>query len=131
MYLSEDIKTEIEYFKKLHESFSISIGEKNVSIINASDEVLYMLLSASLVMDIGEDELFDNFIITDRNLTGKKETLIDAYALIDTQNSKEKQLHIFQYKLLQKDSGSASPVDVNNFSNFINTEFLHSTLITS
>ena len=32
--------------------------------------------------------------------------------------------------MLQKDSGSASPVDVNNFSNFINTEFLHSTLIT-
>ena len=130
MYLSEDIKTEIEYFKKLHESFSISLGEKNVSIISATDEVLYMLLSASLVMDVAEDELFDNFVITDRNLTGKKETLIDAYALIDTQNSKEKQLHIFQYKLLQKDSGSASPVDVNNFSNFINTEFLHSTLIT-
>lgn len=130
MYLSEDIKTEIEYFKKLHESFSISLGEKNVSIISATDEVLYMLLSASLVMDVAEDELFDNFVITDRNLTGKKETLIDAYALIDTQNSNEKQLHIFQYKLLQKDSGSASPVDVNNFSNFINTEFLHSTLIT-
>lgn len=130
MYLSEVIKTEIEYFKKLHESFSISLGEKTVSIISATDEVLYMLLSASLVMDVAEDELFDNFVITDRNLTGKKETLIDAYALIDTQNSKEKQLHIFQYKLFQKDSGSASPVDVNNFSNFINTEFLHSTLIT-
>ena len=64
MYLSEDIKTEIEYFKKLHESFSVLLGEKNVSIISASDEVLYMLFSASLVMDIAEDELFDNFIIT-------------------------------------------------------------------
>lgn len=75
MYLSEDIKTEIEYFKKLHESFSVLLGEKNVSIISASDEVLYMLFSASLVMDIAEDELFDNFIITDRNLTGKKKLL--------------------------------------------------------
>lgn len=129
MYISEDIKFELEYFKKLHESFSVELGDKIVPLTKASDEVLYMLLSASLVMDVTEDELFDNFVITDRNLTGKKETLIDAYALIDTQNTKEKQLHVFQYKLVQKNSGSASPVDVYNFSNFINNEFLHSTLV--
>ena len=33
MYLSEDIKTEIEYFKKLHESFSISLGDFKVMSI--------------------------------------------------------------------------------------------------
>ena len=99
MYLSDEIKAEIEYFKKLHDSFSVELGSKVVPIIQTSDEVLYMLLSASLVMDLTEDELFDNFVITDKSLTGKKETLIDAYALIDTQNTKEKQLHIFQYKL--------------------------------
>ena len=130
MYLSDEIKAEIEYFKKLHDSFSVELGSKVVQIIQTSDEVLYMLLSASLVMDLTEDELFDNFVITDKSLTGKKETLIDAYALIDTQNTKEKQLHIFQYKLAQNDKGSASPVDVNTFVTFINNEFLHSTLIT-
>lgn len=128
MFLSDEIKEEIEYFKKLHDSFSVELGSKTIPIVQASDEVLYMLLSASLVMDLTEDELFDNFVITDKNLTGKKETLIDAYALIDTQNTKEKQLHIFQYKLAQNDKGSASPVDVNTFVTFINNEFLHSTL---
>lgn len=128
MFLSDEIKDEIEYFKKLHDSFSVELGSKTVPIVQVSDEVLYMLLSASLVMDLTEDELFDNFVITDKNLTGKKETLIDAYALIDTQNTKEKQLHIFQYKLAQNDKGSASPVDVNTFVTFINNEFLHSTL---
>lgn len=130
MYLSDEIKAEIEYFKKLHDSFSVELGLKSVPLIQAKDEVLYMLLSASLVMDLTEDELFDNFVITDKNLTGKKENLIDAYALIDTQNSREKQLHVFQYKLAQNNKGSVSPIDVNNFVNFINTEFLHTTLAT-
>ena len=131
MYTSEGIEREFGYFKKLHESFSVTLGEKTVSITQIPNEVLYILLSASLIMDVTEDELFDNFVITDKSLTGKKETLIDAYALIDTQSSKEKQLHVFQYKLAQSNNVSASPVDVYNFSNFINTEFLHSTLITT
>ncbi len=130
MYISEDIRFELDYFKKLHESFSVVLRDnKSIPIIEVPDEVLYMYLTASLVMDVTEDELFDNFVITDRSLTGKKETLIDAYALIDTQNTKEKQLHVFQYKLMQNNSGSASPVDVYNFSNFIDNEFLHSSLV--
>ena len=130
MYISEDIRFELDYFKKLHESFSVVLRDnKSIPIIEVPDEVLYMYLTASLVMDVTEDELFDNFVITDRSLTGKKETLIDAYALIDTQNTKEKQLHVFQYKLMQNNSGSTSPVDVYNFSNFINNEFLHSSLV--
>lgn len=128
MYISESIKSEIEYFKKLHDSFSVTLGDRTVPVVDASEDVLYMLLSASLVMDITEDELFENFIITDKELTGKKETLIDAYALIDTQNTKEKQLHVFQFKRAQTESGSASPIDVYKFSNFINTEFLHASL---
>ena len=59
MYISESIKSEIEYFKKLHDSFSVTLGDRTVPVVDASEDVLYMLLSASLVMDITEDELFE------------------------------------------------------------------------
>lgn len=76
-------------------------------------------------MDVSEDELFESFVITDKSLTGKNETLIDAYAFIDTENPKEKQLHIFQYKIGESNNHSVSPKEVNSFATLIDNEFLH------
>lgn len=125
MFLTEYLRQEIEYFKKLHESFSIQLGKENCLVKDASENVLYMLLTASLVMDIAEDELFENFIITDKALTHNNEMLIDAFAFIDTENSKEKQLHVFQYKLHEQGKHSASPKELYSFITLINNEFLH------
>lgn len=99
IFLTDEIRKEIEYFKKLHESFSVKLGKKIIPLHEATDEVLYMLLSASVVMDISEDELFESFVITDKSLTKQPEVLIDAYAFTETENTKEKILHVFQFKL--------------------------------
>ena len=92
---------------------------------NATNEILYMAMSASLVMDYSEDGFFENFVITDKSISGRSELQIDAYALIETESSKVKQLHIFQYKLYANDSKSASPVELLNFATFVNNNFVH------
>lgn len=84
-----------------------------------------MAMSASLVMDYSEDGFFENFVITDKSISGRSELQIDAYALIGTESSKVKQLHIFQYKLYANDSKSASPVELLNFATFVNNNFVH------
>ena len=125
MYKTEKISTEIEYFKKLHETFSVQLGNTS-SLVKALDEpILYMLLSASLAMDVSEEEFFESFVITDKAITNKNEILIDAYAFIDTDDGREKHLHIFQYKIYDKNTHAASSKEVYQFAMLINDSFLH------
>ena len=125
MYISEDLQQELDFFKRTNEHFEIEAGESSTEVKNATNEILYMAMSASLVMDYSEDGFFENFVITDKSISGRSELQIDAYALIETESSKVKQLHIFQYKLYANDSKSASPVELLNFATFVNNNFVH------
>ena len=125
MYISEDLQQELDFFKRTNEHFAIEAGKSSTEVKNATNEILYMAMSASLVMDYSEDGFFENFVITDKSISGRSELQIDAYALIETESSKVKQLHIFQYKLYANDSKSASPVELLNFATFVNNNFVH------
>lgn len=125
MYTSEDLQQELDFFKRTNEHFEIEAGKSSTEVKNATNEILYMAMSASLVMDYSEDGFFENFVITDKSISGRSELQIDAYALIETESSKVKQLHIFQYKLYANDSKSASPVELLNFATFVNNNFVH------
>ena len=125
MYISEELQKELDFFKRTNEHFEIEAGKSTSKVINASNEMLYMAMSASLVMDYSEDGFFENFVITDKTISGKNDLQIDAYALIETESTKIKQLHIFQYKLYESLSKSASPVELLNFATFINNNFVH------
>ena len=125
MYISEDLQQELDFFKRTNEHFGIEAGKSSTEVKNATNEILYMAMSASLVMDYSEDGFFENFVITDKSISGRSELQIDAYALIETESSKVKQLHIFQYKLYANDSKSASPVELLNFATFVNNNFVH------
>lgn len=126
MYLSDKIKSELDYFRRLHEHFSIAAGQKRITVKDADEKILYILMSASYAMDIFEEGFFENFVITDKQLTNKQELQLDAYALIETDNSNEKHLHLFQYKLFENiDNNGASPVDVKNFASIMNDIFVH------
>ena len=125
MYISEDLQQELDFFKRTNEHFEIQAGKSSTEVKNATNEILYMAMSASLVMDYSEDGFFENFVITDKSISGRSELQIDAYALIETESSKVKQLHIFQYKLYANDSKSASPVELLNFATFVNNNFVH------
>ena len=125
MYCTDKIRTELDYFKKLHESFGLQLGNTSKSVSDADDRLLYMLLSASLAMDISEEEFFESFVITDKSITGRQEILIDAYAFIDTDDRREKHLHVFQFKLFIDDKHSASSKEVYQFASLINDTFLH------
>ena len=125
MYISEDLQQELDFFKRTNEHFETEAGKSSTEVKNATNEILYMAMSASLVMDYSEDGFFENFVITDKSISGRSELQIDAYALIETESSKVKQLHIFQYKLYANDSKSASPVELLNFATFVNNNFVH------
>ena len=125
MYISEDLQQELDFFKRTNEHFEIEAGKSSTEVKNATNEILYMAMSASLVMDYSEDGFFENFVITDKSISGRSELQIDAYALIETESSKVKQLHICQYKLYANDSKSASPVELLNFATFVNNNFVH------
>ena len=125
MYISEDLQQELDFFKRTNEHFEIEAGKSSTEVKNATNEILYMAMSASLVMDYSGDGFFENFVITDKSISGRSELQIDAYALIETESSKVKQLHIFQYKLYANDSKSASPVELLNFATFVNNNFVH------
>ena len=125
MYISEDLQQELDFFKRTNEHFEIEAGKRSTEVKTATNEILYMAMSASLVMDYSEDGFFENFVITDKSISGRSELQIDAYALIETESSKVKQLHIFQYKLYANDSKSASPVELLNFATFVNNNFVH------
>lgn len=130
MYLSDDIKKELDYFRRLHEHYSVQAGEKQIFIKDADEKILYILMSASYAMNIFEEGFFENFVLTDKMLTNKQELLLDAYALIETDLSKEKHLHLFQYKLFDTENNGASPVEVKNFASTMNDLFVHSELRT-
>jgi hypothetical protein len=125
MYSSDNIKRELEYFKKLHETFTVQLGKNSRLVKNVDDKVLYMLLSASLAMDVSEEEFFESFVITDKAMTGRNEYLIDAYALVNTDDSREKHLHFFQFKIFEENKHAASPKEVYQFASLINDIFLH------
>ena len=125
MYISEDLQQELDFFKRTNEHFEIEAGKSSTEVKNATNEILYMAMSASLVMDYSEDGFFENFVITDKSISGRSELQIDAYALIETESSKVKKLHILQYKLYANDSKSASPVELLNFATFVNNNFVH------
>lgn len=131
MYISESIRKELDFFKRTNEHFEIQAGKASCKVKNASDEMLYMAMSASLAMNYSEDGFFEDFVITDKSISGKSELLIDAYALIETESSNEKQLHVFQYKLHSTEKNSASPVDLLNFTTFVNNNFVHPALMES
>lgn len=125
MYISDDIRKELDYFKRLHEHFFIEAGTKKISVKDADGKILYILMSASYAMDIFEEGFFENFVITDKQLTNKQELQLDAYAFIETDNSKEKHLHLFQYKLCEKEGSGVSPIDVKSFASLMNDLFVH------
>lgn len=129
MYISEDIRQELDFFKRTNEHFEIEAGKATCMVNNASDEMLYMAMSASLAMNYSEDGFFENFVITDKNISGENEMFIDAYALIETESSNIKQLHVFQYKLFNNETHSASPIDLLNFTTIVNNNFVHPTLM--
>ena len=130
MYLSDAIKKELDYFKRLHEHYSIQAGKKQISVKTADEKILYILTSASYAMDIFEEGFFENFVLTDKALTDKQELLLDAYAFIETDTASEKHLHLFQYKLFEKENNGASPIEVKNFASIMNDLFVHPELRT-
>jgi hypothetical protein len=125
MFLTDTIIKELDYFKRLNGHFEVNAGARKIKVKDADEKILYMLLSASLAMDISEDGFFENFIITDKSISNKQELLLDAYAFIETETLNEKHLHLFQYKLYEGPSHSASPVELMNFATLMNNVFVH------
>ncbi len=125
MYLNDEIKRELDYFKRMNEHFTINAGKSTTKVSEASDEVSYMALSASLAMDITEDGFFEEFQITDKDLSGKDEIQLDAYAFIETESTNERHLHLFQFKLYKDEKNAVSPVELMNFTTLMNNIFVH------
>ena len=125
MYLNDDIKRELDYFKRMNEHFTIKVGHKTIKVSDAKDNILYMALSASLAMDISEDGFFEEFTITDKEITGRDEMQIDAYAFIETESTNVKQLHLFQYKIHNDENHAVSPIELLNFTTLMNNTFVH------
>lgn len=125
MFLNDEIRNELDYFKRMNEHFIIAAGKSTVSVSDADDRIMYMALSASLAMDISEDGFFEEFTITDTALSGKEEMQIDAYAFIETESTNVKHLHIFQYKLHDTDKKAVSPIELMNFTTLVNNTFVH------
>ena len=131
MFITEKLKIELDFFRRSNEHFEINAGKFSCKVSKATDEMIYMAMSASLVMDYSEDGFFENFVITDKAVSGQSEMQIDAYAFIETDNSLVKQLHIFQYKLYESEDKAASPIELLNFTTFINNNFVHPELLES
>ncbi len=125
MYVNESIREELNFFRKANEHFEIQAGKSTCKVVDAPDDVAYMAMAASTVMDYTEDGFFEDFVITDKSVSGKNETQIDAYALIDTENSTTKHLHVFQYKLYESGEKAASPADLLGMATYISNYFLH------
>lgn len=128
MYKSDTLARELDFFCKTNEHYEIQAGKSTSKVECASDQILYMAMSASMVMDYFEDGFFEDFVITDKSITGKKESQIDAYALIDTENSSVKHLHVFQYKLYETENNAASPADLLGLATYISNFFIHPSL---
>ena len=59
MYISESIRKELDFFKRTNDHFEIQAGKASCKVKNASDEMLYMAMSASLAMNYSEDGFFE------------------------------------------------------------------------
>lgn len=129
MFISDFLREELDFFRRTNEHYEIQAGKATCKVSEASDEILYMSMSASLVMDYSEDGFFENFVITDKSISGKEELLIDAYAFIETENSLVKQLHVFQFKNYDSADKAASPIELLNFATFVNNNFVHPDLL--
>lgn len=129
MYISDQLQEELNFFKRMNAHFEMDAGKATCKVADASSEMLYMCFAASLVMDYSDDGLFENFVITDKSISGKQEMQIDAYAFIETDNALVKQLHVFQFKNYDSDNRSASPVELLNFATYINNNFVHPELL--
>lgn len=129
MYISDQLREELDFFKRMNNHFEIDAGKNTCLVENATDEILYICFAASLVMDYSEDGFFENFVITDKSLSGKDDMLIDAYALIETDLSSVRQLHLFQFKEYESDEKAASPIELLNFATFVNNNFVHPELL--
>jgi AIPR protein len=125
MYLNDEIKKELDYFKRMNEHFTINAGKSTAKVSEVSDEILYMSLGASLAMDITEDGFFEEFQITDKSISGKNEIQLDAYAFIETESTNERHLHLFQFKLHDNEKNAVSPVELMNFTTMMNNTFVH------
>ncbi|MDQ5928994.1 MAG: hypothetical protein QG594_772 [Bacteroidota bacterium] len=125
MYLNDEIKKELDYFKRINEHLTINAGKNTCKVALASDEINFIALSASLAMDLHEEGFFENFFITDKYISGKQELLLDAYAFIETESTNEKHLHLFQYKLHQTEKNAASPTELRDFATLMNDTFVH------
>jgi hypothetical protein len=125
MYLNDAIKKELDYFKRMNEHFTINAGKSTAKVSEVSDEISYMALSASLAMDITEDGFFEEFQITDKEISGKEEIQLDAYAFIETESTNERHLHLFQFKLHENEKNAVSPVELMNFTTLMNNTFVH------
>jgi len=125
IYFSERIKGEMDYFRRLHENFVVAVIDKQIPVKDLDEKILYMILSASYAMDVSEEGLFENFIITDKQITNKPEIQLDAYAFVETERTDERHLHLFQYKLFEDQNRSASPKDVHGFASLMNDIFIH------
>lgn len=72
MYISESIRKELIFSKRTNEHFEIQAGKAySCKVKNASDEILYMAMSASLAMNYSEDGFFEDFVITDKSISAK------------------------------------------------------------
>lgn len=125
MYLNDEIKRELDYFKRMNEHFTINAGKGTTKVSEASNEISYMALSASLAMDITEDGFFEEFQITDKELSGNHDVQLDAYAFIETESTNERHLHLFQFKLHVNEKNAVSPIELMNFTTLMNNTFVH------
>jgi hypothetical protein len=62
MFLNDEIRNELDYFRRMNEHFIIAAGKSTVSVFDADDRIMYMALSASLAMDISEDGFLKNLL---------------------------------------------------------------------
>lgn len=124
-----DLRTELDYFKRMNEHFTLQAGNSSDLVKNQPDNILYWAMAASLVMDYTEDGFFEEFIICDKSISGMPEFQIDAYALIDSEKSAEKHLHLFQYKIHNDFNNAISPREYDVFATTMNNVFVHPELM--
>ncbi|MFM8362599.1 MAG: AIPR family protein [Haliscomenobacter sp.] len=129
IFNSPQLRIELDYFKRRNEHFTLQAGKSSDRVGNQPDQILYMAMAASLAMDYSEDGFFEDFHITDKSISGKPELLIDAYALIETERTNEKHLHLFQFKLHESPNNAVSPKELGQFATLMNNVFVHPVLM--
>jgi len=124
-----DLRIELDYFKRMNEHFTLQAGNSSDLVKNQPDNILYMAMAASLAMDYTEDGFFEEFVICDKSISGMPEFQIDAYALIDSEKTLEKHLHLFQYKIHNDFNNAISPKELDTFATTMNNIFVHPELM--